>query len=307
MILFKDHNGKLSQIVQKGFKKEKELQKLVEDNLNTLFGLILVQTEFSFRNRRFDSLCFDEENKSFVIIEYKNRENTSVIDQGFSYLSLLLNNKSDFLLRLSEHYGKVMKSTDIDWTSSKVIFISNRFTSLQRESINFKDIPFELWEVRGFEGGMVGLTQLINDSTESITNNIDFGDESVITQVTKEVKSYDLEHHSQNIPKDIVDLYVELDGRIMGLGDVQKKFLKTYIGYKRKSNFVDIQLTKKKLWIWVNLRKGTLDLKTYESLGIRDVSSIGRYGNGDYDFHITPDSDLDLLMSVIKKSYNFQE
>ena len=107
MILFKETKGKLVSVKQKGFKLEKELQTLIEENLNSIFGIQLVQSEFMFRNRRFDTLCFDEESKSFVIIEYKNKENTSVIDQGFSYLSLLLNNKSDFLLRLSHHYDRV--------------------------------------------------------------------------------------------------------------------------------------------------------------------------------------------------------
>ena len=305
MIIFKETKGELVSVKQKGFRIEKELQNLIEKNLNTIFGIQMIQSEFTFKNRRFDTLCFDEESKSFVIIEYKNKENTSVIDQGFSYLSLLLNNKSDFLLRLSHHFNKVMKLDDVEWSSSKVIFISPKFTPYQKESVNFKDIPFELWELKRFEGGLVGLTQLFNDSTENISGSMDFGN-SVIEQVTKEIKSYDLNFHTENIPDEIIDLYEEVDRRIMGLGDVKKVYRRMYIGYKTKSNFVDIRFNKKNLWMWVNLRVRDIDIKFYESLGIRDVSSIGHYGNGDFDLHINLKSDINLLMSLIKRSYDKQ-
>ena len=66
--------------------------------MSTLFDLELVShksrslSEIKVKNFRFDTLCFDNETRSFVIIEYKKGTNYSVIDQGYSYLSTLLNN-----------------------------------------------------------------------------------------------------------------------------------------------------------------------------------------------------------------------
>ena len=79
------------------FKYEKEIQTLVEKNLKTLLHIDFIRSEFSLNNFRIDSLAFDTEAKSFVIIEYKRDKNFSVIDQGYAYLSLMLNNKADFI------------------------------------------------------------------------------------------------------------------------------------------------------------------------------------------------------------------
>jgi hypothetical protein len=74
--------------------------------------------------------------------------NFSVIDQGYAYLSLMLNNKADFILEYNENCKDTLKRDDLDWSQSRVIFISPVFNNYQKESINFKDLPFELWEVK---------------------------------------------------------------------------------------------------------------------------------------------------------------
>ena len=88
-------NGEdLTPIKKVNFKNERELQNLTEKNLDELFGLKFIASEFQVDNLRIDTLAFNTETNSFVIIEYKNVKNYSVIDQGYSYLSLLLNNKA---------------------------------------------------------------------------------------------------------------------------------------------------------------------------------------------------------------------
>jgi hypothetical protein len=73
---------------------------------------------------RIDTLAFDPEAKSFVIIEYKRDKTFSVIDQGYAYLLLMLNNKADFILECNESQHQSLKRTDVDWSQSKVIFVS---------------------------------------------------------------------------------------------------------------------------------------------------------------------------------------
>ena len=89
MPIYNIEGENLTSIKQVKFKNEKELQGLTEKNLEILFNLKFVATEFQVDNLRIDTLAFSEETKSFVIIEYKNIKNYSVIDQGYSYLSLL--------------------------------------------------------------------------------------------------------------------------------------------------------------------------------------------------------------------------
>lgn len=98
MKLYSINNSKLKSLAIDSFKLEKEIQTLVENNLEVLFNLQFVKSEFSIKNFRIDTLAFDTENKSFVVIEYKKGSNFSVIDQGYTYMSLMLNNKADFIL-----------------------------------------------------------------------------------------------------------------------------------------------------------------------------------------------------------------
>ena len=100
MPIFSKDNGKLAPIKEKKFKLERKLQDLVESNLNTLLGLEFISTEFKLKNFRIDTLAFDKESCSFAIIEYKRDRSFSVIDQGYAYLALMLNNKADFYPRI---------------------------------------------------------------------------------------------------------------------------------------------------------------------------------------------------------------
>ena len=95
-------NLRVEVIKEHPFSLEKEIQSITEENLKTVFGLHFVKSEFSLNNFRIDTLAYDEEAGTFVIIEYKRDKNFSVIDQGYAYLSLMLNNKADFILEYNE-------------------------------------------------------------------------------------------------------------------------------------------------------------------------------------------------------------
>ena len=103
MQLFNNKNDKLNLVEEKPFKLEKDIQELVEKNSDSLLGLEFIGSEITVDKYRIDSLCFDNETNSFVVVEYKKGSSYSVIDQGYTYLQLLLNNKSDFLLIYSEY------------------------------------------------------------------------------------------------------------------------------------------------------------------------------------------------------------
>jgi len=139
MFLFKNNKGRLTQIKEVKFKSEGELQKITETNLKGIFGLELVKSEFEIktpqRNFFIDTLAFDPESKSFVIIEYKISKNFSVIDQGYAYLAAALNNKSDLILEYNEQKNKNLRKKDVDWSQMKVLFISPEFTPYQESAI----------------------------------------------------------------------------------------------------------------------------------------------------------------------------
>ena len=120
----------------------------------------MVKSEFSLNGLRIDTLAYDNENNNFVIIEYKRDKNFSVIDQGYAYLSLMLNNKADFILEYNENCNKNLKRNDVDWSQSKVIFISPFFSKYQQQAINFNDLPMELWEISKYENNLIQYSRL---------------------------------------------------------------------------------------------------------------------------------------------------
>ena len=73
---------------EKDFVNEKELQTYFEEHLKEILELEFVATEFVVGSFRLDTVAFDEETKSFKIIEYKNVKNHSLVDQGYTYLKL---------------------------------------------------------------------------------------------------------------------------------------------------------------------------------------------------------------------------
>ena len=189
MQLFQIKNQKLQKINKDSFKLEKDIQQVVEANMETLFGLEFVRSEFSVAEFRLDSLAYDEANNAFVIVEYKKGSSYSVVDQGYSYLSVMLNNKAEFILEYNERTGKQLKRSDVDWSCSRVIFVSPSFNTYQKNSVNFKDVPFELWEIKKFEGGLIAVEQQTSTSNESIDKISGSNPDSVIKTVSKEIKS----------------------------------------------------------------------------------------------------------------------
>lgn len=305
MKLYKYTNDKIVKVSSKEFKLEKDIQNLIEKNLNEYFNLQFVKSEFSIKNFRIDTLGFDKENKSFVIIEYKRGSNYSVIDQGYTYMSLLLNNKSDFILEYNEVCGETLKRDDVDWSQSKVIFISPQFTDYQKHSINFRDVPFELWEIHQYENDIIGLVQHKSTSNESISS-ISNGNDDVVNNVTREVKLYTEEYHLDNpkLKDDIKEIYSNLKERILNLGEVSIVPRKLYICFSRRTNFVDVEIRNKDVKLYLNLKIGELDDPKNIS---KDVSNQGHWGNGDYELRLTSDTDLDYIMFLIKQSYKKQE
>ena len=116
MQLFSFEGKNVKTIDEVSFKYERDIQVLVESNLEEILGFKFIDTEFPLKNLRIDTLAFNEETKSFVIIEYKRDKSISVIDQGFAYLALMLNNKAEFILHYNEYLNKSLKKGRVFYT-----------------------------------------------------------------------------------------------------------------------------------------------------------------------------------------------
>lgn len=298
LYLLRSQNA-LSLLKEKPFKFEREIQLLFESNLTGIMGLEMVKTEFIIKGRRIDTLGFDPQSKAFVIIEYKRDKNVSVVDQGFTYLSLMLENKADFILTYNETLKKSIHSTYVDWSQTRVIFVSTSFTDNQKLATNFKDIAIELWEVKRYEGDLISVIPIKKTrSAESIKPLTQTS--TIIKLVNDEIKVYTEEDHIKGYPEEIIELYENFKNSILNLADdIEIVPKKLYIAFKKNKNISDIVITKRGIRIFINLKKGQLD--DPKSI-IRDVSQTGHWGNGDYEVFVKDTLNLEYIMSLIKQA-----
>ena len=251
MELFKIKENKIETIELKPFKLERDIQHLIEGNTEELFQLEFVRSEFTVGKYRVDTLCYDPETNSFVIIEYKKGSSYSVIDQGYTYLQLLLNNKSDFILALSQEKNKIYRIENIDWSQSRIIFISPSFNSYQKDSVNFRNIPFELYEIKRFENNTFILNKHETSSKENIESLSHTKAGSVINEVSKEVKVLDEENHTSKLDEVLKDKWERLKEQLLELDDIELDPKKYYINAKVNSKSV----------AYINFRKSSLAIE----------------------------------------------
>ena len=305
MPIFKLNNKRLDRIKKSSFKLEKDIQNLTEDNLINIFNFQMVKSEFFLNNFRIDTLAYDDENNSFIIIEYKRDKNFSIVDQGYAYLSLMLNNKADFILEYNENCDKNLKKTDIDWTQSKVIFISPSFSKYQQQAINFNDLPMELWEISKYGNDLIQYSRLKSpESSESIKKISKKS--NVVKKVSAEIKVYTEDDFLSKTSEDVNNLYFELKNQILTVSEnIEVVPKKHYIAFKSQSNFVDIVPQKAKIKLWLNLPKGQLKDINEMARVMRKESGekIGHHGNGDYQITISHNDDIPYLLTLIKQSY----
>lgn len=284
------------ELKQDDFKNEKELQKYFENNLEQILGFKFICTEFTVGNFRVDSLAFDAESKSFKIIEYKNVKNHSLVDQGYTYLKLLLERKADFVLQYNTITKSSLTINDIDWSQSRIIFVSPTFTPYQLNATDFKNIPVDLIKVTKYENNIIDIDFIKKTSNVKIE---EFGIENEQREVSKEIKVYTEEDHLNKVSEGTQKLYELIKSKILELDDIDIDVKKVYIAFKGRKNITDIEFNQNKLKVYINLKKGMLE----DPLNIaQDITKIGHWGNGDYRVEVSSEEDIDNVMPLIKQS-----
>ena len=291
----------LNPIKQVKFKNERELQKLTEKNLEELFGLKFIATEFQVDNLRIDTLAFNEETKSFVIIEYKNVKNYSVIDQGYTYLSLLLNNKAEFVLKYNLVCNTTLSKDDFDFSQTNVMFISPSYTTYQLRSVEFSDIAFELWKVVKYSNGTILYDKVNNTDTTASINQIT-KENTKKDKVNREIKKYTEEDTLMNKSDEIKSLYDNLKELILSnYDDIEMTHWKYYVAIKANNKMVaTVSVLAKSLKTFINLKETELNDPENKT---RNVSDIGHQGIGDYEYVINSENDIYYFNKLFKQSY----
>src|SRR6056297_2909854 len=200
-----NNKGKAIQLERKDLKLEKELQSLVEDNLQELFGITFLASEYSTGERhggRMDTLGIDE-NNSPVILEYKKNKNQNVINQALFYLDWLIDHKSAFEILVRD---KFKEKIEIDWSSPRVLCIAEEFNKYDTYAVEQMKRPIELIQYRIFEDDLFAL------------NILTAAEESNSGKTTTNNKNYTVEMHKNKGNDEIRELFAELRDYVLELG-----------------------------------------------------------------------------------------
>jgi len=84
---------------------------------------------------------------------------------------------------------------------------------------------------------------------------------------------------------------------------VTEEFLKLYVAYKAETNFVDVVPQAKRLRLSLNLQFHELN----DPKGLaKDVTNIGRWGNGDVEVGLAKLEELPYIMGLVRQAFEKQ-
>jgi len=306
MPLFTIENKKL--VLQKitNFNLEKEIQKLIENNLEIVFSCRFIATEFSTGNEhagRIDSLGLSEDNNP-VILEYKKVESSELVNQSLYYLSWIKDHKGDFQIAVNKALNK---NIDVDWSDIRVICIAPGYKKYDLHAVQMMGANIELWQYKLYENGTLYLEEVFRRATNAIcVEAIQQGKNPVMVEAGKKAALtrangfYTIEEHLSNLDKNIEQLFNDLRDYIMNINEsIEETPKKFYIAYKISQNFICVETRKNKLVLYLKLNPQIIQIPKNG----RDVSDVGHYGTGDFELTLSNNEDLNSAKEYIINAY----
>lgn len=303
MPLYQLKQNSAQQIKPSSFKNERELQKLFEENLESLLGARFIASEFTTGDRqrgRIDTLGLDEDG-SPVIIEYKKSSKENVINQGLFYLDWLVDHKGDFTIAAQETLGK---DIEIDWSSPRLILVAESFSEYDKYAVNRIGANIQLWTYRKYGDGFLFLDSIFSNTTQaeskknkSVTTN------TVEEESNEEVVIYTTDDHLKDKPVELKKLFDAFREKVFALnadGDILEKASKIYVSYKHGKNFCEVAFLANSMKIWLDIPFSDID---DPNKLCRDVSKVGHHGTGHTETKLSNMSEIDNVMYLVEQSY----
>ncbi len=288
--------GQIEELQSKEVTLEKELQKLLEENMNTFFGVTFLKSEYRITNGRMDSIGIDENNCP-VIFEYKRSMNENVINQGLFYLDWLLDHKADFKLLVMDVLGNE-KAEAIDWSMPCVICVANYFTKFDEHAVNQMQRNIKLVKYKKFGDNLISLEFLNAPQVQPIT----FDDNSIKSTRKSNWKDKDFKQYFAEAGEKNQNLFYSVRDYVLSLGDdISENQLKLYVAFKKVRNIVCVEVYQSCVLLHLRLNPDTVDLIPGF---IENVRNKGQWGTGDLEIHIKSIEDFEKAKLLIDRAYN---
>jgi len=305
MPLFHIDKNKMTTAKLINFDKEKELQTLIEDNLDVVFNCRFIESEFSTGSEhagRIDTLALSEDNNP-VIIEYKIIASSQLVNQSLYYLSWIKDHRGDFQIAVNKKLGK---NIEIDWDDIRVICIAPEYKKYDLHAVKTMGANIELWQYKRYNTNSLYLEEIFKKSTTLISPEIDNTKNPVMVQagkkaaLTRQTSSYTFEEHLNSCDDKFKKILQDLREFILGIDEAVEEIPRKYcIAYKVSQNFVCIETRKNKLLLFLKINPA--EIKIPENG--RDVRGIGHIGTGNLEISINNIKEMEESKEYIKKAF----
>lgn len=295
-----DDDNQVRRMRASSFELEKHLQRIVEQNMEEIFGVRFIASEFVMQGEqggRIDTLGLDYEGAP-TIIEYKRNKNESAINQGLYYMNWLLDHRGDFIVAARDTLGSHI---EINWSHPRLIVIAQSYAKWDTYAVNRMGEGIELWEYVRYGEELLYLNQVFGKqrTIPSTPKQSDTED----TQLELEPE-FTLDYHVHGRSQNVIDLFEQLRDGILALaadeGEIIETPNKLYISYRHGKNFCEVQLMAKGLKLHLDIIASELDDPHNFA---RDVSSIGHWGTGATEVKVNSLEDIEYALQLIEQSY----
>lgn len=295
MPLFSNVNNKLTMLNPIPLNKEKELQRLVETNLNAALEMHFLASEYmTSTGGRIDTLAVDS-NGSPTIIEYKRTRDDNVINQALSYLKWLTSQRQEFfeMLMLNKLGHELTDSIKLDWRNPRVVCIAESFTRFDTDTVEIVPLRIDLYKYRYYENGLFNLEMVNANEKQHVRNTA-----SQLIPVETNLGIIQAMKNQVNASYAIGAMFDELREKILGIDEyIVEKPGKRSIAYRLTKNFVEILIRKDKI---------VIDLRSIDFVdprGLVEKIAEGYLVTLNKRLTLKNPADVDYVVGIIEQSY----
>lgn len=303
-----DQRKSLTRVEQTNFNVERDLQRLIEGNLQTVFRCRFVASEFPTgiqHGGRIDTLALSEDGNP-VIIEYKKVASSELVTQSLYYLAWIHDHKGDFEIAARKALGQ---QVDIDWNDVRVICLAPSYKKFDLHAVQVMGASIELWTYRLFANQSLYIEEVqqkeiaasVPTEPESTKNPVmvEAGRKAALAAKTG---VYSFEDHISDKPPLIREIVLAVQEFVMGLDDaLEERPKKFYVAYRTTQNIVCVEAQHKKVYLHLKLDPKKVPLEKGFS---RDTSEIGHFGTGDLEVTLLSLEDVERAKPLIQQAFD---
>lgn len=300
MRIFEIGRGGLKELEHVGFKREYEIKRTVVENFGTFFPwLDLIKSEFPIGNVTLDALAFDDKEKAFVIMEYKNADNRDISDQVSIYYDRLQQNKERCRNALSEKRNKVVKERSVRWEKTYLIFVRPKFSKKQIEASNsVGQRVTELCEIRRYPNHLtISKVNVAGKERAPVSSRRRTKPRPVVSDSLSEDAWIAGDYRGTKITPQTRSLYNDLKRLLhvnFGLEHVQRRKWASF-RLNDSTQVCSVILRKHRLLIVYATTKRIWPPNDF----VLDISNVRHYGKGNYCSYIETESDVQRAMKYV--------